>query len=121
MVQATQVLPRKGEANPAQRFQKLKAEIHRQLVELLDISRLEKMKPERLRREVRALAMQLAQSTPDLLDEAERERLIDEVMNEAFGLGPLEGLMNDPAVSDILVNGPHLVFVERLGQIRETP
>jgi pilus assembly protein CpaF len=121
MVQATQAMPRNGEVNPAQRFQKLKAEIHRQLVELLDISRLEKMKPERLRREVRALAMQLAQSTSEPLDEGERERLIDEVMNEAFGLGPLEGLMNDPAVSDILVNGPHLVFVERLGQIRETP
>src|SRR5437588_8509292 len=121
MVQATQVMPRNGDASHAQRFQKLKGEIHRQLVELLDISRLEKMKPDRLRREVRALAVQLAQSTPELLNEPERERLIDEVMNEAFGLGPLEAFMNDPGVSDILVNGPSLVFVERHGQIKETP
>jgi pilus assembly protein CpaF len=120
MVQATPEA-RNGETNPAQRFQKIKAEIHRRLVELLDISRLEKLKPERLRREVRALAIQLAQSAPDLLNEVDRERLIDEVMNEAFGLGPLEGFMNDPAVSDILVNGPHQVFVERHGQIAETP
>jgi len=121
MVQAMQVMPRNGEASAAQRFQKIKAEIHRRLVELLDISRLEKIKPERLRRDVRALAIQLAQSTPDLLNEVEREQLIDEVMNEAFGLGPLEAFMNDPDVSDILVNGPHLVFVERYGQIKETP
>jgi len=121
MVQATQVIPRNGDAGHAQGFQKIKAEIHRRLVELLDISRLEKIKPERLRREVRALAIQLAQSAPELLNEVERERLIDEVMNEAFGLGPLEAFMNDPAVSDILVNGPNLVFVERHGQIKETP
>ena len=120
MVQAIQVVPRNGEASPALRFQKLKAEIHRQLVESLDISRLEKMKPERLRREVRALAEQLAQETPEPLSEGERERLTDEIMNEAFGLGPLEAFMNDPSISDILVNGPHLVFVERNGQIKET-
>jgi pilus assembly protein CpaF len=121
MVQATQIMPRNGEGNPAQRFQKLKADIHRQLVEALDISRLEKMKPERLRREVRALAEQLTQTTPEPLNEGEREQLTDEIMNEAFGLGPLEAFMNDPSVSDILVNGPHLVFVERHGQIKETP
>ncbi len=121
MVQATQIMPRNGEANSAQRFQKVKADIHRQLVESLDISRLEAMKPERLRREVRALAEQLTQATAEPLGEGERERLTDEIMNEAFGLGPLEAFMNDSTVSDILVNGPHLVFVERHGQIEETP
>jgi pilus assembly protein CpaF len=121
MAPATQIMPRNGEANAAQRFQKLKADIHRQLVESLDISRLEKMKPERLRREVRGLAEQLTQTTPEQLNEGDREKLTDEIMNEAFGLGPLEAFMNDPSVSDILVNGPHLVFVERHGQIEETP
>ena len=105
----------------AQRFQQLKAEIHRQLVEMLDISRLDTIKPERLRREVRALAAQLARTSPELLNEVERERLVDEIMNETFGLGPLEGFMHDPAVSDILVNGPSQVYVERHGRLEETP
>src|SRR6266446_2120784 len=121
MVQATQGTPRNGDLGQGPWFQKVKAEIHRRLVEMLDISRLEKIKPERLRREVRTLAIQLAHSAPELLNELERERLIDEVMNEAFGLGPLEAFMNDPSVSDILVNGPHLVYIERHGQIKETP
>src|SRR3954447_7146958 len=97
----------------AQRFQQLKADIHRQLVEMLDISRLDQVKAERLRREVRGLAIQLAQESPELLNEVERERLIEEIMNEAFGLGPLEAFMNDPSVSDILVNGPGTVYIER--------
>jgi pilus assembly protein CpaF len=109
------------DAVPSQRFQKLKADIHRQLVEMIDISRLEKIKPERLRRDVRALAEQLAQSTPELLNPGERERLVDEIMNEVFGLGPLEAFMNDPTVNDILVNGPSTVWVERLGRLEETP
>ncbi len=105
----------------AQEFQRIKAEIHRQLVEMIDISRLERIEKDRLRREVRALALQLAQSTPELINEVERERLIDEIMNEAFGLGPLEEFMNDPTISDILVNGPNTVYVEKFGQLHETP
>jgi pilus assembly protein CpaF len=104
----------------AHRFQKLKAEIHRQLVEMLDISRLTQWKPERLRREVRTLAIKLARDTPELLNEVERERLIDDIMAETFGLGPLDGLMNDPTVSDILVNGPQEVYVERHGRLEPT-
>src|SRR5436309_2244341 len=102
------------------RFQKLKAEIHRQLVETIDISLIAKWKPERLRREVRNLAVHLTQQSPEILSDAERERLIEEVMAEAFGLGPLEGLMNDATVSDILVNGPGTVYVERRGRLEKT-
>ncbi len=105
----------------AQEFQRLKGEIHQQLVEMIDISRLERIRPERLRREVRALAEELAKTTPELLNEVERERLIDEIMDEAFGLGPLEVFMKDPTISDILVNGPRMVYVERRGQLEETP
>ena len=88
------------------RLQKLKAEIHRQLVEGLDLSRLHRIRPERLRREVREMAIRLTSNSSEMLNEIERERLVDEIMHEAFGLGPLEGPMNDPTVSDILVNGP---------------
>ncbi len=101
----------------ALQFQKLKAEIHRQLVEGLDISRLSRIKPERLRREVRALAVRLSRDTPEMLNELERERLVTEIMDEAFGLGPLEGPMHDPTVSDILVNGPREVYLERNGRL----
>ena len=112
---------RNGETAPwAYRFQKLKADIHRQIVEMLDLSKLHRWKPERLRREVRTLAAHLSQSASELLSEVDRERLIDEIMAEAFGLGPLEPLMHDPTVSDILVNGPHTVYVERHGRLEPT-
>ncbi len=103
-----------------QRFQKLKAEIHRQIVETIDISRLGHWKQERLRREIRNLALQMTQNTPELLNEADRERLLDEIMAEIFGLGPLEPLMKDPQISDILVNGPNQVFIERHGRLEKT-
>lgn len=110
-----------GATTFAQTFQRLKGDIHRQLVEMIDISRLEKIDPQRLRREVRTLATRLAEASPELINELERERLIDELMNEAFGLGPLEEFMNDPTVSDILVNGPDTVYIERHGQLETTP
>jgi pilus assembly protein CpaF len=99
------------------RLQKLKAEIHRQLVEGLDLSRLHRVRPERLRREVREMAIKLTSTSSEMLNEMERERLVDEIMHEAFGLGPLEAAMNDPSVSDILVNGPREVYLERDGKL----
>jgi pilus assembly protein CpaF len=104
----------------AVRLQKLKGEIHRQLVEGLDLSRLSKIKPERLRREVHSLAVRLTANTPEALTEMERERLVDEIMDEAFGLGPLQAPLNDPTVSDILVNGPSEVYLERHGRLEKS-
>ena len=71
-----------------------------------------------MRREVRNLAAQLCANAPELLNELEREQLIEEVMSEVFGLGPLDPLMTDPTITDILVNGPHSVYVERQGKTR---
>src|SRR5262245_10770578 len=101
----------------ALRFQKLKADIHRQLVEGLDLTRLNRINPERLRREVREIAVHMSRNSPEMLNELERERLVDEIMHEAFGLGPLEGPMHDPTISDILVNGPREVYLERNGKL----
>jgi pilus assembly protein CpaF len=112
--------PRPGSATPAQRFQKIKADVHRQLVEMLNISQLEKMKPDRLRSEVRLLAAQLVKRNTEAVTEPERDRLIEEIINESFGLGPLEALMSDPTVNDILVNGPEHVYVERSGKLEDT-
>jgi pilus assembly protein CpaF len=102
------------------RFQKGKADIHRRVVEMLDLSRLGRWKPERLRREIRVLAGRLSRNTPELLSDVERDRLIEEIVDEVFGLGPIEGLMKDPTVSDILVNGPQAVYVERHGRLEPT-
>jgi pilus assembly protein CpaF len=110
-----------NQATPfALRFQKLKADIHRQLVEMLDLTQLGNWKPDRLRREVRNLAARLSKNASELLGEVDRERLVDEIMAEVFGLGPLEGLMSDPSVSDILVNGPSMIYVERHGRLEPT-
>jgi len=102
------------------RFQKIKADIHRQIVEMLDISKLEKVKPDRLRKDVRTLAERFTRSSSESLTDFEQGRMIDDVMHEVFGLGPLEAFVNDPEVSDILVNGPSQVFIERRGQLEET-
>jgi pilus assembly protein CpaF len=104
----------------ANRFQKLKAEAHRQMVESIDLSKLSTWKPDRLRKEVRSVAARLAQSSPELLNEVERDRLVDEIVAESFGLGPLEPLMGDMTISDILVNGPNEVYVEREGRLERT-
>jgi pilus assembly protein CpaF len=116
----SQAAPTTGTEPFAHRFQKLKAEVHRQLIEMLDISAISNWKPERLRREVQKLAVQLSRDTPEMLNEVERERLVSEVLDETFGLGPLEGFMSDPSISDILVNGPKTVHIERHGRLQET-
>ena len=105
----------------AVRQQKLKADIHRQMVEMLDISKLSHWPEDRLRRELRSLASRLLAQAPEMLNQMERERLADEVIDEAFGLGPLEGLLSDPTITDILVNGPKSVYVERRGKLEQTP
>src|SRR6266851_1219402 len=120
MARANTIVPTKPADTLAVRLQKLKGEIHRQLVEGLDLSRIGRIKPERLRREVHSLAVRLTANTPEALTEMERERLVDEIMDEAFGLGPLQGPMNDATVSDILVNGPSEVYLERKGRLEKS-
>lgn len=102
------------------RFYKLKADIHKRIVETLDLSKLNRWKQERLQKEVRSLAVQLAASASELMNEVERERLVEEVIAEVFGLGPLDPLMSDPNISDILVNGPNTVYIERNGRLEPT-
>jgi pilus assembly protein CpaF len=104
-----------------QRFHRLKSDVHKRIVETLDLSKLNRWKPERLRREVRSMAVQLVDSSPERLSDSEHERLIEEIMSDVFGLGPLEHLMHDPHITDILVNGPHSVYVERDGKLQLSP
>lgn len=111
--------PRPPEA-PEGEFQKIKTRLHREVLERLDLSRLTRLDEPRLRLHIRRQAEEILRSRPELSPGISEERLIDELMAESFGLGPLEPYMQDPDVTDILVNGPHEVYVERRGRLQET-
>jgi len=101
-------------------FEELKQRIHGKLVDKLDLSKVGQLAGDVLRREIRLVVEHLCDSENTMLNRSERERLIDEVLDETFGLGPLEALLKDPAVSDILINGPKNVYVERRGKLEKT-
>src|SRR5262245_50512668 len=107
-------------AEPEGWYVALKRELHQQVIGSMDLSSIGKLGNEQLRAEVRRQAEALCKRRSDLLSLEEREQLVNEVLDETFGLGPLETLMRDPAVSDILINGPKSVFVERKGRLEGT-
>src|SRR4051812_19672847 len=98
-------------------LQKMKLRIHQQLVERLDMQNLKNLPPEVVRGEVRILIRELCQSEKGLINSADQERLMDDVMDETFGLGPLEGLLKDASITDILVNRFDRIYVERRGRL----
>ena len=107
---------------PQQRsFDDLKTLIHGKLVEKLDLTRLGDLEGDSLRREIRLVVEHLCDTVDVMLNRAERERLIEEVLDETFGFGPLEILLKDPAIADIMINGPKNVFVEKRGRIERSP
>ncbi|NOX54647.1 MAG: CpaF family protein [Planctomycetes bacterium] len=101
-------------------FEQLKQAIHAKLVEKLDLSRLGELEGDSLRREIRLVVEHLCDTENPLLTRAERERLIEEVLDETFGFGPLEILLKEPDIADIMINGPKNVFVERNGRIERS-
>ncbi len=101
-------------------FDELKRIIHAKLVDKLDLSRVSDLAGDTLRREIRLVVERLCDTENPLLNRMERERLIDEVLDETFGFGPLEVLLKDPTISDILINGPHKIYVERRGKLEKT-
>ncbi|MCK6485125.1 MAG: CpaF family protein [Phycisphaerae bacterium] len=99
----------------------MKTRIHRKLVETLDLSALNQREEADIREEVRQVVSNLCEQEQALLNINERQQLIEEILNETFGLGPLETLLGDPHISDILINGPRQVYVERRGKLELTP
>src|SRR5438552_1403257 len=103
-------------------YQEIKSRVHTELLNRLNLDRLATLKREEAEPEIRALIIGMldleSRKTP--LSLREREQLITDVLNELFGLGPLEELLRDPAISDILVNRPNQVYVERNGLLEET-
>lgn len=109
-----------GERQGAKSFDDLKRIIHAKLVDKLDLSRVSDLEGETLKREIRLVVERLCDTENPLLNRMERERLIDEVLDETFGFGPLEVLLKDPTISDIMINGPFKVYVERRGKMEKT-
>ena len=103
-----------------QSFQELKARLHRAIISRLDLTKLNTLPADRIRAEVSRMAenLLLAEETP--LSAVERDRLVGEVHHELFGLGPLEPLLADPTISDILVNSYSNIYIERRGKLEKT-
>jgi pilus assembly protein CpaF len=106
---------------PSPEYQELKFALHRKLLERINLEVLSALGGERVRGEIRAAVSKLLEEESTPLSRMEKERITEEVLNEVFGLGPLEPLLQDPTVSDILVTTPKLVYVERYGKLHRTP
>ena len=101
-------------------YQEMKTEIHRDLLNKVDLEKVATVRDDRTRRQVFAVIQDLVANLKTPLSGPEKERLSLEVLDEVFGLGPLEPLLQDPTISDILVNGAKEVYIERAGILEET-
>lgn len=100
--------------------QDLKFSLHRKLLDRINLEALSVLPPEKVRQEVRPAIAKLVGEQKTLLSLTEKDQLIEEILDEVFGLGPLEPLLRDRTVSDILVTTPRLVYVERNGRLERT-
>ncbi len=102
-------------------YQELKFAIHRKLLDRINLEAVYAMPGDRVRQEIRPAVAKLVSEEKTPLSLTEKDRLIEEVLDEVFGLGPLEPLLRDRTVSDILVTTPRLIYVERGGKLERTP
>ncbi|MBY6081967.1 CpaF family protein [Ruegeria arenilitoris] len=100
-----------------ERLSEIKIELHRELLENLNLAALENAAEAELRAEISAIASEVLEAKNIVLNREDRTQLNKELYDEVTGLGPLETLLQDDSVSDILVNGPHQIFVERFGKL----
>jgi len=98
----------------------VKGELHQRLLDELDEDNLLTTNPEELRELVQEFVTTELAEDDVLLNESERQRLVDDLLEETVGVGPLAALMADPAVTDILVNGHDRIYIERFGRIEKT-
>jgi pilus assembly protein CpaF len=101
-------------------YHDLKGELHQRLIDKLDLKTIEKLPREQLREELRVILGSILSGTDLPLNRAEREQMVEELLDEVTGLGPLEPLLRDNSISDILVNGYSTVYIERFGKIELT-
>jgi pilus assembly protein CpaF len=102
-------------------YQELKFALHRKLLDRINLEMLSSVASDRVRNEVRAAVAKLVEEEKTPLSVIEKDRVMEEVLDEVFGLGPLEPLLADDSISDILVTTPKLVYVERNGKLYRTP
>jgi pilus assembly protein CpaF len=110
----------RSESSKLEEFENIKRRIHQRLVDKIDLSRVGDLKGESFRREIRLVVEHLCDSENSYLNRSERDRVVEEVLDETLGLGPLEFLLKDPSISDILINGPKNIYVERRGKLEKT-
>ena len=103
-----------------QSFQEMKARLHKTLINRMDLTKLSSLTQEQVHAEVSRLAESVLAQEAAPLSAAERERLVNDVHHELFGLGPLEPLLADTTISDILVNAHDTIYIERRGRIEPT-
>jgi pilus assembly protein CpaF len=101
-------------------FQEMKARLHKTLINRMDLTKLSSLSQEQVHAEVSRLAETVLAQESAPLSASERERLVSDVQHELFGLGPLEPLLADSTISDILVNSHHTIYIERRGKIEPT-
>ena len=101
-------------------FDELKQRIHAKLVDKLDLSKIGDFEATKLRNEIRLVIQHLCDAENTMLNRNERDRLVDEVLDETFGYGPLETLLKDNTISDIMINGPKNIYVERSGKMEKS-
>ena len=101
-------------------YDQLKQRIHQKLIGKLDLSKVNDLDGDVFKREIRGIVERLCDSEQNMLNRNERDRLVEEVLDETFGLGPLEILLKDPKISDILINGPKNIYAERGGKMEKT-
>ncbi|MBX3451872.1 MAG: CpaF family protein [Planctomycetaceae bacterium] len=106
--------------DPRQAFQRLKTRLHRQIVDAIDLSKAGELPEAELQKQLRALAAHLCEQQAVQLPTVERDVMVRELMDEIYGFGPIEPLMHDPDISDVLINGPDSVFIERAGKLQRT-
>jgi pilus assembly protein CpaF len=107
-------------ARGADRYFELKSEIHRKLIGVLNLERVSSLPKDRLRAEIGRVVERLIDEERVPMTTAEQTRILEEVLDEVLGLGPLETLLKEPSISDILVNRYNKVFIERNGKLSET-
>jgi pilus assembly protein CpaF len=108
------------EGNGQATFQDVKSRLHRMLINRMDLSKLAALTPEQVNAEVSRLAESFLAQEALPLSTSDRDRLVNEVQHELFGLGPLEPLLKDSTISDILVNSHGTIYIERRGKLERT-
>ena len=102
--------------------EQLKVDLHRRLIERLDLEALEQVKDEgELSRQIRAAVVEFLRAEQTPLSQTEREEVVEQIVYEIIGLGPIEPLFRDATISDILVNGAHEIYIERYGKLTRVP